>query len=226
QPSEQSTERAGQRAPFRDPPKGPTAERQTARRAWGGRAMRWAASVAAACAVVLVSVVWFGRGGLGIDDGDQDTIRIKGSSLGFEVRQAQPDGGGTRLLAPGDVVHPGATLGFVVQPKQEGYVLVVGVDATHSVYPCAHLEGKATRVQPRQGGIQLPGAVELDAVMGSELFVAVQCTTPFTVADVAGPLEAASRRSERATLPPLRKGCAQEQIAVIKKPRDGGGEEP
>ena len=195
----------------RDAPTGVPSPPRVATASWGRRAARWAAGAATACAA-LIAVLWLGPW----RDEPFDTIRIKGQGLGFAIHLAA-ERGGTQLLTSGDTIHPGARLGFVARPVEGGHILVVGVDANHSAYPCSTPSGTSSPIEPQSTAVQLPGAVEMDDVLGREVFVAVRCPEPFSIDALRGPLEAASRAGAE-EIPRLREGCAQEQIALTKRP--------
>ena len=57
----------------------------------------------------------------------------------------------------------------------------------------------------------------MDALLGTEQIVAVQCAAPFHYAEVAAALEAAVESAQ--PLPSLLDGCAQDEVVLTKVER-------
>jgi hypothetical protein len=117
--------------------------------------------VLTAAAAVVVLVATWPRGGGG-------SIRTKGGAhIGIVVQH----GGAARVGAPGEVVHPGDTLSYLVTTAEPAYVTVLGRDAV----------GRVTTYVPsapvRAGrDVELPTATLLDGTLGREDIVAVFCS--------------------------------------------------
>lgn len=140
---------------------------------------RWAMTggvLAAAAATLLLVLHRRDPGGQGIDD---DDLRTKGSGITLVIHTP------TRELATGDAVAPGEKIRFEIGAPARGYVAVFGVDgagATTIYYPFGATapglyDPAATRL--------LPGAIELDAIAGTERFYAVYAAQPFAIDAVA-----------------------------------------
>ena len=156
-------------------------------------------SAVAAAAVVLLLV-------LTGQESDGPGTRLKGSSTLHVFRLR---GDHAEEVLSGDPFAPGDRLRFTVDLSSEGYVNVVGVEASGALYTAWPLDsGVQTRMAAGRG-IELSGAVALDAKPGRETLYLVHC--PLAVGPPActsaGP-EAKPACPEACTLTPfvLRKG--------------------
>jgi len=144
---------------------------------------------AVAAAAVLALVVRTGAG---------DETRTKGGAhLGIVViRGATMQRGG-----PGEPVHRGDTLSYVVTTPEPAYVAVASRDATGRVSIYVRSEHVAAGRD-----VQLSLATRLDETLGAEQLVAVFCAEPI----VAGVIIAALDRD-----PP---GCTVDRLTIEKVP--------
>jgi hypothetical protein len=125
-----------------------------------------------------------------------DGTRTKGGPrLGFVVVRGEA----MRLGGPGERVHPGDTLSYVVATDEPVHVAVVGRDPRGQV----HLYVPSERV-PAGRDIQLSVATVLDDALGAEQLFGVFCTAPVSEAE----LRAAPVRAPE--------GCAVDRIAIEK----------
>jgi hypothetical protein len=119
-------------------------------------------AMVATTAVVLLVVV----------PGQQQGTRMKGA-LALHVFRLTGDH--AEEVVSGDTFAPGDRLRFRVDVPSEGHVTVLGVEASGSLYTAWPLEpGVQTRLE-EGNGIDLPGAVSLDAQPGRETLYLVHC---------------------------------------------------
>lgn len=173
----------------------------------GKRARWWPAAVAGAVAAAAAVVLAVGSGGSGPRG---DGLRAKGGAFHVEVHAH--DGARSRRLATGDAVRPGERLGFRVQARDAGYLLIVGHDARDHLYVCypQDTRGAAARVEPAARPRAVDQAVRLDDVPGRESIHAVFCPRPFTLADVAP--------ASGSGPPSLPAGCTRQIYELEKQP--------
>lgn len=158
-----------------------------ARRRGRRLAVASAAGVAAAAAFALV--VHNGNAG--------DTTRTKGGAyLGLVVVR----GAAMHRAGPGEVVHPGDTLSYVVTTGEPAYVAVASRDGAGRVTIYVPFE----RVTAGRD-LQLSLATVLDATLGPEQLVAVFCSAPIAGALVRSAIDGRD--------PP---GCTVDRLAIEK----------
>lgn len=184
------------------------------------RRPRWSVAAAAPLFAVAVAgaVVIIAPFGVASHDGDElDAVRAKGGAPALTVFVRDPSQssgvrvlgaaiGGDEPLAGDPVVHPGDGLRFAVRVSvAPAWAGVVGVDGAG----VAALYAPITRVDVL-GAHQLPGAVELDTVLGQERYIAFLCRA----APTAQALVVASA-AER----PQLAGCAVDVVTARKVAR-------
>lgn len=131
---------------------------------WMRRLLAPVALVAAA-AVALLMVRTSG-------DEETPTTRMKGS-LALHVFRLQGDH--AEEVLSGDRFAPGDRIRFAVDLPVEGHVKVLGVESSGALYTAWPLDpGVQTRLE-KGNGIELTGAVSLDAKPGREMLYLVQC---------------------------------------------------
>ncbi len=144
-------------------------------------------------------------------------FRDRGAALSFEVYR-QDDGGAVRVR-DGDGVRPGDRLGFRVASREDGHLVVLGVDSALNVYPCFPLDaagGPAAWTASPQP-VQLGTAIQLDATPGQERLVALLCERPVGFEQLSTQLmNAATDADSWADLPPLHGDCLQQELRVRK----------
>jgi hypothetical protein len=126
---------------------------------------------------------------------DDVYVGIKGGQPTFEVVAARGPAGGQFQVKPGVPLQPQDKLAFLVNPAGAKYVLVASRDGAgvFSVYyPFGAHESQA--LTPRPGRVELPGAVELDATLGTEHVVAAFSDEPVTAQQVEAALTANPRQ--------------------------------
>ncbi len=137
---------------------------------------RWAmagGALAAAAAALLV----FSRRGPEVTR--EDDVITKGDGVGLVIHVATE--GGSRQVATGDTVAPGAHIRFEIAASRRGYVAVVGIDGSGAAtvyYPYGASQPAA--IDPSIDR-QLPGAIALDATPGDEKFFALYSEHPFAI---------------------------------------------
>ena len=197
--------------------------RLAARRSrWGRKHAFWTAAAALLIAVLAYAVLGeeanellspTTRSGEVIDD-----IRIKGGGLGFQIHLKRASG--SVELGAGSAVHPGDRLAFTVSPLDAGFMAIVGVDREHNAYICSPADGVAVWVEEGRKSVQLPGSVEMDALLGKERILALHCPKSFSFDDVKRSVEGVSKQLAREhqlkKLPQVRKGCSQAVIVLDK----------
>lgn len=163
----------------------------------------WVLSVApllAAAAVLLVAapLAWRWLA----DDG----IRVRGS--GMQLRVYLDEGESSRRLHDGDPIAGGDRLGFSVQHRSAGYLMIVGIDARDEAYLCYPQRGggAAERVEAAGAPRDLPEAIRMDDAPGAERLVALLCDAPFD-------FERAVRAAHDEAVP---SGCARAEVSVVK----------
>lgn len=139
------------------------------RRVW----WRWVLSggaLAAAVAAVLLVV----RREKPVDEPD---LLIKGNAISLVIHTP------TRQLGTGDTVVAGERIRFEVIAPRRGYLVIVGVDGSgkSTVY---HPYGGTDAVPFDPAASMVPGAIQLDATPGDEMFYAYYAEQPFAVASV------------------------------------------
>ena len=141
--------------------------------------MRALALTLSAAAVLLLLGVWVTRQPSkrlpAISSPEVDELVQKGS-LGLILYDDSVESG--HQLRPGDPINAGDRVRFVLHARRSGYVMVIGVDETRSVYLYYPPSGPAVWHGER-GVLILPGAIELDAAPGREWFIALSCPEPF-----------------------------------------------
>jgi hypothetical protein len=156
------------------------------RRAW----WRWAApigTIAAAAAALLIVLKVRGK-----TEQAPDELTTKGSDIALVIHVATE--GGSRPLASGDTVAPGARLRFEVPGTRSGYIAVVGVDSTGGTtvyYPFGGAQAAPLGLERL-----LPGAIQLDASAGDEHFFALFSAQPFAIPQTVAALPAGLVSSE------------------------------
>lgn len=148
-----------------------------------------------------------------------DRITLKGKPIAFEVHVH--DGTSSRLVTSGDTIAANERVGFRVQSREAGHLLIVGVDDLGHAYLCYPQDedkgGQAVALAPSDVPMQLPQAMRFDAVAGHERLVAVFCDAPFTFGDISADLagKGASAAAD-SRLPNLRAGCVQSEVILEK----------
>lgn len=162
------------------------------------RLRRWMAplAVAATAAVALVVVT-----------GEDPGTRMKGA-LALHVFRLEGDQAEEQVS--GATFSPGDRLRFTVDLPAEGHVAVLGVEASGTLYTAWPLDAGARTQLPEGNGLELPGAVALDAQPGRETLYLVHC--PLEV----GPPRCASRGA--ASAPECPEGCAATPFLLEKRP--------
>ncbi|MCY1081458.1 zf-HC2 domain-containing protein [Archangium lansingense] len=126
-------------------------------------ARRLLAPVAVATAAIILMVVV---------PGQEQGTRMKGA-LALHVFRLTGDH--AEEVVSGDMFAPGDRLRFRVDLPGEGHVTIFGVEASGTLYTAWPLEpGVQTRFE-EVNGIELPGAVSLDAQLGREMLYLVHC---------------------------------------------------
>jgi hypothetical protein len=141
------------------------------------------------------------------EDGDLPGTRLKGA-LGLHVFRLAGDH--AEEVVSGGTFAPGDRLRFAVDLPAEGHVAVLGVEASGALYTAWPLEpGTQTRLAAGKG-LELPGAVSLDAQPGRETLYLVHC--PVEV----GPPRCTSGGASAAPTCPA--GCATTAFLLEKRP--------
>ncbi|HZI14521.1 MAG TPA: hypothetical protein VE153_29405 [Myxococcus sp.] len=133
--------------------------------------------------------------------------RLKGP-LGLRVFRLA--GEHAEEMVSGAAFAPGDRLRFTVDLPGGGHVAVLGVEASGALYTAWPLEAGATTRFEAGSGLELPGAVALDAQPGRETLYLVHC--PLEV----GPPRCASRGAGSA--PECPEGCATTSFLLEKRP--------
>jgi hypothetical protein len=135
------------------------------------------------------------------------TTRMKGS-LALHVFRLQ--GEHSEEVLSGDRFAPGDRIRFSVDLPAEGQVKVLGVESSGALYTAWPLDsGVQTRLE-KGNGIELSGAVSLDANPGRELLYLVRC--PVEV----GPPDCTSGGADAKPVCPS--GCAMSPFVLDKRP--------
>ena len=201
----------------------PTQDRSGPRRrgasfgGWSRRLLAGGLSLAAAAAAAIL-VINMNSADVTSPSGD-DGIRIKGTHLSLEVfvdRAGEPHG-----LVSGEQVHPGERLGFRVQSRVPGHIMIVGVDDKNQGYLCypQKRHGEASQTKSMKERVTLGEAVRLDDTLGKERLLLVQCEDSFTFEDIQDDLSGKAKDAGEGPLPALREGCAQKEVLLVKVPR-------
>ncbi len=171
------------------------------------RPWRWMLPLVVAAAVLFGFV-----GPWSISSNDAPGMRLKGTGLLLEVWRSGPP---PSLVGPGDEVHPGDRVGFRVRAGADGYLLILGVDESGRAYPC-HPSRPAEAVPHQASGaaMTVKAAIVMDALLGTEQIVAVQCAAPFHYTEVSSALEAAVESDQ--PLSSLLDGCVQDEVVLTK----------
>lgn len=160
---------------------------------WTRRLLAPLAMVATVAVVLLVVV-----------PGQQGT-RMKGA-LGLHVFRLSGDH--AEEVVSGEALAPGDRLRFRVDVPAEGHVTVFGVEASGALYTAWPLEpGVQTRFEEGDG-IELPGAVSLDAQPGREVLYLVHCPL-----EVGPPACTSGGAGEKPVCP---EGCAMTSFIMEK----------
>jgi hypothetical protein len=107
----------------------------------------------------------------------EEVVRTKGK--GFDLVVYRERGGEVEKMLSGEQFAPGDRLRFEVDLPQPGQLMIVGVEADGSKFPCYTGEGRRSVGQIETMKHVLPGAVELDDSEGKEQIHAILCRSPF-----------------------------------------------
>ena len=127
-------------------------------------------------------------------------LRLKGTSLTWEVYAH--DGVKSRLLHNGSVVHPRNRLGFRVEARMDGYLMIIGRDQSGAVYQCAPQSTTAAisfKATPKLS--PLKEAVELDTLLGREELFLIFCDGPFALDHIESWLRSSIKNTGGASSP-------------------------
>lgn len=147
----------------------------------------------------------------------QGDYQVRGDGLGLQVHRQVAEG--SEVLSQGAQAAPGDRLGFKVSARQDGYLLVVGVDAKASVYPCWPQgdDPESRLFSATLTPVDLDGAMQLDATPGTERLVALHCEAPVRLSQVTPSLtQLTASTPAHQSLPPVRQGCVQDELRVVK----------
>ena len=136
----------------------------------------------------------------------EDEFRIKGSGINLLV--FRDDNGTSARLRGGASIHPGDRLGFQVRNRDDGYLLVMGIDGSGEPYLCYPQSegGSAMPTLASPSATTLPEAIEVDDVLGEDHLIAVICDEPFHFDDIAGAIQTDE----------LPHGCAVDEVLLQK----------
>ncbi len=143
----------------------------------------------------------------------EDTYRVKGTP--FELEVHVHDGQTSRLVADGDLVHPGERVGFRVRSKTAGHLLILGHDDRDNVYLC-YPQGTTATAVPLDAHLEmvpLEAAMQFDDVLGAEHLTAYFCDSPLSLPTLD---------PKALETPP---GCTRRELTLKKVPMtppDGG----
>ena len=178
-----------------------------------GPPWRQVGAVLALVAAVLFVILGQGAGVL-VEEPDSWQVKGTGERLELEAWLEQP--GGDVRLRTGDQVPPGVRVAFR-SGGDRGFLLLVGIDDTHTPYPAFAGDGKAIMVPDRASPEPLGTALRFDDRPGYERLIGIQCPRAFTLSGLAPRLIEASRTTPRSRdLPLLAKGCSQAEIRLVK----------
>ncbi len=186
------------------------ADRFLSRIAWRDRspARSWlpaASLLAAVAAGTLALLVLLPEPSRGPAPIPLQAIQLKGSLVSTFVQRE----GRAISLHAGDVLHPNDAVRFVVRAEQAGFATVLERDPQGRVTVIAPFG--AARPQPvAPGTTALADSAILDATVGTDHFVAVFSTEPFSIAPL---VEALSTSQELAC-----EGCRVETLEFDKSP--------
>jgi hypothetical protein len=124
---------------------------------------------------------------------DDVYVGIKGGQPSLDVFAVRGEGGAFQVKG-GSKLQPSDKIRFVVNPAGAKYLLVASRDGA-GVFSVYHPFG-ADRSQPvaeKNAKVELPGAVELDATLGTEHIVAAFSEEPLSATQVKEALEADSK---------------------------------
>lgn len=100
---------------------------------------------------------------------------------GFELQVHRQTRDGSEPIGPQEPVHEGDTLGFRVSSRDQGYLLLGGIDGAEQAYP-VYPRGSEPSAEPFTPGAPrtLDVGLELDATPGPERLVAALCQHPLS----------------------------------------------
>jgi len=112
-------------------------------------------------------------------------VRLKSAPLELDVYVH--DGASTRIVAPGETVHPGERVGFKVHVRERaGEFMIIGWDERKNTYlgfPQDNAHRSVHMDVTPQGGMELDQALQLDAVLGKEHLLGIRCDSAFSFED-------------------------------------------
>lgn len=122
---------------------------------------------------------------------DDVYVGIKGSQPTFDVFAVRGPSGGQFQVKPGVPLQPKDKIAFLVNPAGAKYVLVASRDGAGVFTVYFPFGAQASQpLTPQPGKLELPGAVELDATLGTEHVVAAFSDEPVTAQQVEEALKA------------------------------------
>ncbi|TPV96851.1 MAG: DUF4384 domain-containing protein [Myxococcales bacterium FL481] len=141
-------------------------------------------------------------------------VRTKGGRLGLSV--LIHDGRDIHVATSRGLFSAGDRLRFRVHPREPGHLMVVGIDAQGTLYPCHPQPGDlAMPVTASSTEMLLDSAVVLDGVAERENILALLCPDPFTYRDVA--TRFAEHGTARVPASPLWDHCAQTEVVLERE---------
>lgn len=163
-------------------------------------ALRWFSGLAVAAAVLIGALVALPGDTAG------DGYRVKGAGITLQV--FRDEGENSQRLRDGDTIAPGDRLGFRIRQRNDGHLMIIGVDQQDEPYLCfpQSRDGESVLQEAASEPRALPEAIRMDEARGSELLVAVLCDDPFDFDEMA-----------RAVLDDrIPSDCATDRVELIK----------
>lgn len=147
-----------------------------------------------------------------------DDLRSKGT--GLTVTLVADDGADGRVLGFEDAVGPDQRVGFQLDLRRPGHVIIVGIDDQLDPYLCSPQDGSggSMPMEATDGPVELLDAVRFDGERGDERIVGLRCDEPVSVAEVYERLrEEARELPADVPLPRLYSACDQQEYRLSKE---------
>lgn len=170
--------------------------------------------LAMAAVALLVARPWADAPVLSFDPAAHDRVQARGGPL--ELAVYIHDGTTSRAVDSGAVIHRGDRARFQVLLSHGAFLMVGGMDDRGDVYAGYPQEDDASAVYvPKTDGfLQLPTAIEFDAIPGDEHLFAMVCDHPFGFKEFESVMQSLSGLVTSREAPV---GCSIERVDLKKQ---------
>lgn len=151
-------------------------------------------------------------------DHDHDTLRVKSANHPIRLEVWADEGPRSRPVRDRQETLDDDRLGFRMQTREDGHVMILGVDDAGEPWQGYPQDGGGSVSTMANGTIEdIGAAVQLDGKAGQERIVALWCPDSYEFDEVADRMVELSRITEfDRKLDEIREGCEQSEVRVKK----------